>query len=274
MVKLLERDVKMMKAIKMDARAIFYKENPKTKDFILKFFKVEHGLRCRVRHPFGEVYPIYRDNSRSVAYGGKYGYPLTDINEGNIEYELKNAATEHFLYYLFDEGIRECNSKAEIADHIIGLTCVMDVDSPYINTHSKEKVRYNVLGNKGERVMKMFDQLKGVAKKELVEVGYWDDTRVMFSGNGFYLIMPDFYGTKEEIAEHMNGFVGLEKFVNGVCRKEYGFTQDLCDERTIPWNRYCKIPFSFHAKYNRISMPLDKEANFVDGVKCNIVDWR
>lgn len=257
----------------MNAREKFYNDNPWTKDEILKFFDVPKGIRCRVRHPIGELHPVYRDNSRSVAYGGKYGYPLTDINEGNIDYELKNASTQHFLYYIFDKGIRTCNAKAEIAEHIIGLTCTFDIDSPYINTQSKEKVRYNVLGSRGRRVLKMFDQLKSVAKKELVDIGYWDDTRVLFSGNGFYLITPDFYGTNKEIAEHMNGFVGLEKFVNGVCRKEYGFSQDLCDERTIPWNRYAKAPFTFHAKYNRVSMPLDKEASFLEGVKCNLVDW-
>lgn len=258
----------------MNTRDKFYIDNPWTKDEILKFFKVKKGIRCRVRHHRGELHPVYRDNTRSVAYNGNYGYPLTDINEGNIDYELKNASTQHFLYYIYAEGVRECNSKSEIAEHIIGLTCVMDIDSPYVNMQSQKKVRYDILGNRGMRVLKAFDVLKGVAKRELSDCGYWDETRVLSSGNGFYIIIPDFYGNPQEISEHMHGFVGLEKFVNGVCRKEYGFSQDLCDERVVPWNRYCKIPFSFHAKYNRVSVPLNKEADFVDGIKCDLTDWR
>jgi hypothetical protein len=257
----------------MNSKERFYINNPQTRKHILKFFTPKSGVRCRVKHPHGEVHPVYRNNATSAAYGGKYGYPLTDINRENINYELKTAATQHFLYYIFDEGIRQCNSKSEIADHIIGITCTMDVDSPYINTVSKKKTRFDSLGAKGKRVRVMFDILKNVAKNELTDVGYWKKTRVMWSGNGFYIILPDFYGSPSEIAEHMHGFVGMEKHINAICRTSHNFTQPLCDERTIPWNRYAKSPFTFHAKYARVSVPLNREASFVDGVKCNMIDW-
>lgn len=223
-----------------------------TRDFIIDFFTLEDGVRCRVRHPHSKSGPQYK-NDRSMR---SYGYALTDINEHNYDWEFRNACTQHFLMYIFDEGIRKCQSKAEIADHIIGVTPVMDVDSPHL--HHQTSMRYDALGHRTDSVLRKFELIHQLVKKELDDSGLWEDTRMMWSGNGFYIILPDFIGDKEEIREHCHNFVTLEHWIN----IETGFSEPLVDQRHIGWNRYVKIPLTRHSFYpDRFSVPINKECN-------------
>lgn len=231
-----------------------------TKDFICNFFKLDHGVRCRVRTRKSR--PAYK-NDRLMR---RYGYPLTDINEKNYAWEFRNECTQHFFMYIFDEGIRKCQSKAEIADHIIGVTLLMDIDSPHL--HHQTSMRHDTLGYQKDSIMAKFELIHQLAKKELDEAGLWDDTRMMWSGNGFYVILPDFYGDKEEIREHCHNFVTLEHWIN----IETGFSEPLVDQRHIGWNRYHKIPLTRHQYYpDRFSVTINKE-NDVSNI-FDITDW-
>lgn len=252
----------------------FYSTRPKMVDFIVKFFKVEEGLRCRVRlNPF-----LNKDNKPSYikydpytisGYGGKYKYPLQTITRHNIEDELIRGKTLFFFEYIFDHDVTKCNSTSEIKDHIIGITPVIDIDSPHIHPVERypdgRKKRIDILSKDGILVMNNFERIRLFIKPILEDFDIWKHMRMMCSGNGMYFIFPDLYGTKDELLDY---YYAVQTIINDT-NKELNL--NYIDAGSISWYKFFKSPFTFHNDYKRLSIPLDKNA--VVSYKVSTKDW-
>lgn len=240
----------------------FYKTKSSMVDFIVKFFQVKEGLRCRVRlDPFltkdGKPRYIKYDPSNISGYGGKYKYPLQTITHDNIEDELIRGKTLFFFEYIFDEDVTKCNSTAEVKDHIIGITPVMDVDSPHVIPEQRHpdgrKKRIDILSKYGIPVMDNFERIRIFIKPILEDSNIWKDMRMMCSGNGMYFIFPDLYGTQYELLQYYDSVSALIDDTNTELGREY------IDAGSISWYKFFKVPYTFHNDYNRLSIPIDRD---------------
>jgi len=240
----------------------FYKDKSSMVDFIVNFFQVKEGLRCRVRlDPFltkdGKPRYIKYDPDTISGYGGKYKYPLQTITHDNIEDELIRGKTLFFFEYIFDEDVTKCNSTAEVKDHIIGITPVMDVDSQHVAPVQRHpdgrKKRIDILSKDGIPVMNNFERIRTFIKPILEDNGIWKDTRMMCSGNGMYFIFPDMYGDKDELLEYYYAVQTLINDTNAELDLNY------IDAGSISWYKFFKSPFTFHNDYPRLSIPIDKD---------------
>ena len=264
---------------KMDA---FYSKRPNIVKFILDFFKLKKGIRCRARlEPLPnkngkQHYTRYDTSLYDWTYGkgtkeNRYKYPLCTINRRNIEEELIKAKTLFFYECIFSKDATRCNSTDELIDCIIGITPVMDIDSPHIYPIERfpdgRKKRIDTLSVSGIPVMEKFDEIRLIAKEELEKVEMWDDVRMMHSGNGMYIILPDFYGSIEEIDEYVHAVNLLINDIN------IDVKQSLIETLPVPvsWSKFFKIPFTFHNDYPRLSIPIDKNAKVA--YKVSTKDW-
>lgn len=247
----------------------FYLENPDIIQFILDFYQIPKGMRARIRFDWG----------KSGKAPSPVGYPrptprMQSLNKNNILMELRQGKTQHFFVYVFDEEIVQCSDSSQIEEfdekgwkhsHIIGLTPVIELDSLKI-PNGKNSERYDCLGAYSNNIISNFNTARTVIKELLKDIKneetnetLWDSTRMMFSGNGIYFILDTFYGNnRDETFRFMLKFVELMEDINALCVERGG--EPVVDHtQTLPWNDFFKCPFTFHQKYDRISIPLDKD---------------
>ena len=263
----------------------YYQQHPYMMKRILRFFNIERGFRPRVMfrrkkeedgsYSIIRLYHPLKPNSYQ-----DYGYPLTDINTSNFGHELSYAMTQHFMWDILDEDARKADDIEEFrqAKHIIGFTPVLDIDSPDKIIGEREIARTN------PKVLEMFEFIRKNVREELIEFDIWEDTRLMWSGNGYYIIFPDFYGSKREIMEVDNTLADIREDLNDTVNQKFGddfLTGDgIIDGKTgvnitnntRNWNRFTKIPYTFHARLNEVSFPLGKENNLTNGPIHDISD--
>lgn len=229
------------------SRFILYNE-PKTIDFILKFFDMENkqAARCRVwtKERVGEE-PIIARYGRNQK--------LISLAKENIMKQLFECHTTYFYEFLFDkEGISSSITKNQKKKQIVGVSPVMDIDAPSIfeNEGTKNEV---VVGR--ESMFGYIDDFNSTIElidSELKEVGM--DYKVSGSGNGVYIIGEPFYSEKEEeIYQYVDKFTELINDINNVKENKLEI-----HDNAKAWSFYYKIPFTFHVNRQRISIPLNK----------------
>jgi len=246
--------------IDMRYRQMFYKKNPQFIKYIRDFFNVERGIRCRcllvetpsrietqskntiningkeIRTSF-----VYRDGTNK-----KYGFPLTNIIDN---YSL-SSITIHFFNSIYNDDIIRNNKQSDISSKVIGITPVFDIDAP----KGKGKDDKVDILSKSKYVEDVIEGLK-IINSELKELDEYENSTLQFSGNGFYVMLDNFYGTSEEIDIYCENFVGLVKDII----QDTGLKIDVWNR---DWHRFFKAPWTFHKRYNRISIPLPTDFNY------------
>lgn len=242
--------------------------------FILDFFNVRKGVRCRTRFN-GRIMPFnYEDYGDNLE---KYRFNLATVNESNIIPELRYGLS-HFLQHIYDVSVlteaeneidmllkkdnidrldikkRRPIVKKVMSSHYVGITNVIDIDSPVINDETTERMDFF-----DKKVVGYFNEATRLCARELDEMG--EEYNCLFSNNGFYFITKSYYPDEYQDRNYSS----LSAYKNRM--------KELCDdvdnwlfEKNIPikikqkvegWSRFNKMPFAFGNR--RISIPISKE---------------
>lgn len=244
--------------------------------FILDFFKIRKGVRCRTRFNGRKTPFSYEDYGNNLQY---FNFNLVTIDENNIIPELRYGLS-HFLQHIYDkEVLTEAENEVDILlkkyninrndipnrrpivkkimeSHYAGIINVIDIDSPHLNENTTE--RMNFFDNK---VIGYFNEATRLVANEFDDIGELYNCE--FSGNGFYFITESYYPSEYLYRNHSTLFAYKQKL------------KRICDEidrrlweKNIPitinfkkegWSRFNKMPFAFHDSRNRISIPLGKK---------------
>ena len=246
----------------------YYNKHPDQVDFIVDFFKVKRGIRPRGAQYYAKdketkewrkVYLYHNPITDQFNIGENgYGYPFTDINSVNVEWEIIIFNNLYFFPYIYSKKARKLEDKGEALDYAIGITPIMDIDSISIDPNDISKGRYDVLGTSkmSRRSYDQIEKFRLLAREELENIGIWKDTRLMHSGNGLYIILPDFYGDLEEINRYSMIFNGLKAYLNSQ------FGEEVTHETKLYSKQLFKIPFTFHNTFDRVSIPINKDNPF------------
>lgn len=230
--------------VKKDNMISLY-SNQKVLDFINNYFDVKKGVRCSVGHKKDYKSPSYYKHFNNMTCLRT----LPFLDKDNIVSLLEFNCLHSFMY-IFDEkvidGFIMPNYISQIKNSIIGINAIFEIDSPY-NSNRKGKRRLDIFDHIEE-----MNQLIYAVDKELEKQG--EDYNMLFSGNGIYIILEGYY--ENNWFDYAENFESL--FSN---MKNSGYGDKLkvhIDNNKIPWNDYMKIPFTFHEKKDRISVPLAK----------------
>lgn len=253
---------KIMDKYKIDSeyRLKFYHENLNMVNYMRRFLdKQEKGTLCRCllvdehKNVKGDIIPggfYYTDKLKS-------GYAFTNRID---EWSLKNSITIHYYSWVYSKGIFDNVYINDVHKHVIGVRPTIDIDAPYdeeLSKKLKKKTRVDILFDD-----KYIEDAKETIKLIIKELNDVDDKTIpikfiiQFSGNGFYIRLDkNFYGSESDISIFDDKWVELKRNVN----HETGF--DNIDIRRGAWNRFYKVPFTFHSYYNRLSINLPENFN-------------
>jgi len=227
----------------------FYKNNPNAIKFITDFFVTDKGIRPRSYYKWK-----YNNKFYPMGYPSQFSQ-MININPKNYKSELRLGKTQHFFVYIFDEGVTKLTTSAKIDKCVIGFTPVIEIDSIDIGDTQE---RYDCFGSKSKLVIKHFNLVNQVVKDELAEIDEWNKTKMLFSGNGIYYILETFYSSRKKVDEYSSKLVEMMNDINVIAaKKKIKTLVDFTD--TLPWNDFFKIPFTLHYKYDRLSIPLNKD---------------
>lgn len=260
-----------------ETRMILYEESKDIVDFIVNFFNIRKGVRCRTRFGSGKEMPFnYEDygyNLRSSRFN------LVTINKGNVISEL-GYGLSHFLQHIYDKEVltdaetevsillkkynisrtdipkRRPIVKKVMESHYMGITNVIDIDSPYLNENTTERMNFF-----DPKIVEYFNEATKMFAQEFDDVGELYNCE--FSGNGFYFITESYYPSEYLNRNHST----LSAYKLKIKR--------ICDEidhrllqKNIPikvkfkkegWSRFNKIPFAFHDSRDRLCIPISKD---------------
>lgn len=260
-----------------------YKSDQRVVDFIINFFKVRRGVRC-VAFQDKTIGTYYR-------YGHNNQKTLTTLTSDNFiqKQESAKGLATFFYEYIFARIVMNANARhftyktdpdtgkyvidkdgklvIEIIhnDHIIGSSITLDIDAPR-----------NIQGYKIDCLDKkyyedfMYTKYKIERSLDTLNIQYnW-----MFSGNGFYCIIESMY-FDEDNYESLQIFRKTKRnLINDIQPLTNQFKKLKIDGRvkqiSIPpfrpiidindkgWANYHKIPFTFHERKPRMTIPLSK----------------
>lgn len=227
--------------------------NAEAREFMRDYFKSERGVKCRVGFMWR-----YSDKWYPV------GYPYHKQGmSGLLERDFMNFRTIHSFNYIWNESVLVTDSWNTVRDSIVGVSLVMDVDSP----DDKNGGRLDCLEN--NKAVDKFEEIRLKVRDELIDCDEWEGVKMMFSGNGIYFVLKDVF---EGIEEAVQGFLGLCDDVNSQV------SEPLIDSKNvfIP-NKFNKVPFTLHYKYDRLAIPLNKDVSINrdylrenSGLDCNV----
>jgi len=256
-----------------DSKMVLYSNEDIIK-FILDFFRVRKGVRCRTRFN-GRAMPFYYED-----YGDNledYRFNLVTIDEKNIIPELRYGLS-HFLRHIYDKDVlTEAEKEVDILlkehgidrnnkekrrpivyrvmhSHYMGITEVIDIDSPRINNETTERMNFF-----DDKVIEYFNETTRLCARELDENG--EEYNCLFSNNGFYFITKSYYPDEYEGRNHSSLFAYKNR-MKELCKDVDNFLY----RKNIPieikqkiegWSRFNKMPFAFGDR--RISIPISKE---------------
>lgn len=230
-------------------RIKFYTES-KALDFINNYFKVKKGARCIVGH-IKDMYKLRRQPTYRIYQDNKcraLTLPDTLTRKYN---SLAEFWTAHSYMYTFDKRVldwTDLSIKREIMKYSLeGINAVIEIDSPEEPDSEKAK-RTNFFDYIPE-----FNAVINRLDKILTELG--EDYNIQFSGNGIYIILEGYY--EDNLQDYVDNFVNL---LDNLREKENlgDLLKVHVDNKAAPWNDYFKIPFTFHEKRPRMSIPLQK----------------
>jgi hypothetical protein len=238
--------VKEVVAMSPKERLEFYKNNPKTKEELLNWFKVSgYGLRCMALRPEDKKIPYVYRNIFS-----EYKYALTPLIDDLFNNSVKFARTVEFLPWLFDTCVLKCMRRADVGDYEIGITYVIDIDAPDINEKVKSMGRYDLLYETGEYLDTM-NHVIDIFKDELSKVDLWKRNRLTFTGNGINIVFPPYYDSMVELYKYIDGIIGLIQDVIEITG--YNFMH----YKRPGWSSNFKPPGTFHFSNNRLTLEIN-----------------
>lgn len=251
-----------------------YERNPiiidLMKDFLTgnrKDIKYVKPIAIQIRYPTVEA-PI-----RYLPFGTKTHFTLSDLSIVN----LKRYKGEMHLYKaFFDTKILEHDRiEKEIQEeisklikkgrkpedfkpwmifnkYILGFGVIFDIDAP--------KSLESIVGKANMFDDKWYNEFITVKKETEKEIDKILKLKYVCSttGNGFNIIcepywfderddnLYDFINTINDIVGDIN--ISVENKVSGV----------RIDEKIMDWSMYKKMPFTYHAKWNRITLPVSR----------------
>lgn len=240
-------------------RIKFYTES-KALDFINDYFDVKKGVRCIVGH-VKDMYALGRQPTYRIYDDNKCrALTIPDYLIPNTYSHLKDYWTVHSYMYVFDKRVLEWtaleNRKDIMTESLIGINAVIELDSPEEPNSDKAK-RTDFFDYVSE-----FNSTINLIDKRLTELG--EDYNLQFSGNGIYMILEGYYD--DNLQDYVNNFINLIDRL----REDDNLGCNLkvhVDNRSAPWNDYFKIPFTFHEKRPRVSIPLSKGELDKDWIK-------
>lgn len=258
-----DMDAKNVQVSKMDEwkeqRINFYK-NSNALEFIKDYMNVKKGVRLTIGHCKDMIKYGYDPTRYITDYQKFKTRPLTipDSEDGSF-HVLKNYWCVHSSMYTFNEDVTHWinvkNHTSTLENNRCGINAVIDLDTPDDPTVNIAK-RLTFFDHIEE-----FNNVINKIDKKLEDEG--QEYNLMFSGNGIYFILNGYYED--------NFLVYRDNFVNTIdYLKENGLENKLrvhIDNKSAAWSVYTKIPFTFHDKRNRISIPLPKgeiDKNWLD----------
>lgn len=237
-------------------------------DFILKFFEVKKGNRCRVRFGVGRDSVTYYNNEKYRNIPSTKSF--VSINKDNIIDELSKSAS-HFFTHLFDDdsinkGLTNIDNweygqfnlefRKYVMSKYVGITYVIDIDSPKLYPEIEGNIeRYDFFEPK---IINYFNEATKLVAEELDNIVEYN---CMFSGNGFYFILESFY--PEDNTNIFDDIISYKDVIEAKLNEVDIKLEELNNPIRIKaksegWNRYYKIPFTFHRHKPKISVPLNK----------------
>lgn len=238
----------MREHLTSNERVIFYRDNPKLKKEMIDFMHIEEGIRCLAMRPDPNISDrpyVYKDPNKD-----KEEYNLRTLTNDNFYEVVKYARTLQYLTYIYDEDVQNCKHKFDLESHIIGLTPVIDIDSERIDPEDSTKGRYDIMLQENK---KYFGNIVGfINKMEEKLIEYDEPFKVMFSGNGFQLILDNYYPDIPYDIEDINNFRDkIIDLIDDVCQMT---NYEFVDTKKYTWNNNMKLPHTFHFNIpNRLS---------------------
>lgn len=244
--------------------------------FITEFFNIRKGVRVRTRFNGRKMPFNYEDYGNNLQF---HRFNLTTINENNIIPELRYGLS-HFMQHIFNkEVLTEAESEIDtllkkhgiarndipkrrpivkkiMESHYVGITNVIDIDSPYIGKDTTKRMNFF-----DEKVIGYFNDATKMIASEFDEVG--EQYNCEFSGNGFYFINESYY-PDEYLGRNYSTLPAYVLKIKRICDE----VDYRLKEKNIPitikfkkegWSRFNKIPFAFHDSRSRLAIPLGKE---------------
>ena len=248
-----------------------YERNKKVRDIMKGFLSCNRTdieyikpIAIQIRYPIVEA-PI-----RYLPYETRHHFTLENLNIENIK---KYKGEMHFYETFLDKkvlddkkidneiqeaitnliknGKKETNFKPWMVfnKYVLGVGIVFDIDSPkeLEKTHGKA----NMFEEKWyEEFMTMKNEAEKLANQ--IELKCVSST----TGNGFNITCEPYWF--DERNDNFDNF--RETMRNGieninVSHENIGVR---IDEKITDWCMYKKMPFTYHAKWNRITLPVDK----------------
>lgn len=257
-----------------EPKMALYDNNKDIVKFILDFFRIRKGVRCRTRFN-GRAMPFYyEDYGDNLKY---YRFNLVTINESNIIPELRYGLS-HFLRHIYDkEVLTEAEKEIDILlkeynidrknkekrrsivyrvmhSHYMGITEVIDIDSPRINNDTTERMNFF-----DDKVIEYFNEATRLCARELDEMG--EEYNCLFSNNGFYFITKSYYPDEYLDRNYSSLFAyknRMKELCNDVDTWLYQKNIPIAIKQKIEgWSRFNKMPFAFGDR--RISIPISKD---------------
>ncbi len=227
-------------------RLDFY-QNSGALEFIKNYFNVKKGVRCIAGH-----YKEYPKRGRcQYEYQNNKTRMITIPHIDTKKYtSLIDFNCVHSFMRTFDKSVLEWMDIKTYLHFIrtssVGINAILEIDTPYISIEEKSpRVDFFECTNDINNTINTID-------KKLEEIG--ENYNMLFSGNGLYIILEGYY--EDNFLEYKDNFINL--FEN---LQKDGFGNPLkihIDNKLAPWNDYMKIPFTFHERKPRITVPLPK----------------
>lgn len=244
-------------------RMKFYVESGSL-DFINNFFDVKKGVRCVAGHE-KDMYRLRHEPTYRLWENGKCrAYTVPDIT-GKYN-PLIDYWCLHSYIHTFDKSVLEWNdaelSKSMYKSNKVGLNAIIELDGPDDPKSSKAKRLdfFNYINDFDAAIKKIIDVLEEISEEATRKTGekYTINYNLQFSGNGIYFILEGYYDdnllTDGGYRDNFRNLLDRLKEKEGLGDKT---KVHVCNSKA-PWNKYFKIPFTFHEFRNRISIPLPK----------------
>lgn len=235
--------------------------------FIEEYFNVKKGVRCIVGHlrNYPSKKPVYYEYGRDDNKNLCRAITLPDHNKDSGLYNnLVNFNCVHSLIDTFNISVLEwmdiVSHRQNIVDNVCGLNLIIELDAPYDSLERGAK-RLNFFDFIDE-----FNRCVNIIGKYLDDVG--EEYNIMFSGNGIYIMLEGFYEI-DSLLDYKENFIRLMDNIKEDNSELDNPIKVHIDNKSCPWNDYFKIPFTFHEKRPRISIPLSKDE--IDGKWLNEV---
>lgn len=192
-------------------------------------------------------------------YKTPFGYPtidhgLRDLSQQtwilrddywfeNVVYVMDHFYDKAVIDYRYNGNRHE--QEKFMRQHIRGIRPIIDIDAP-----KGENGRVDIT-----EVLPELNTIIDSVRTILGGYNVWNKCRMMSSGNGVYIILPDYFGNDKKIKRFYTAFYMLCKQIE----EDSGVYGMLDYTETIAWQRFHKVPYTKHLSNGRIALPIDKD---------------